>query len=77
VALAVAAAPLVLLAVALLDGALLALVAEALFVLLGADDPPELHAASSAAAVTAIPGVSQYLRLSVIAMYLRLITSLG
>jgi hypothetical protein len=33
--------------------------------------PPELQAASSAAAVTAIPGASKCLRLSVIAYYLR------
>ncbi|HTR91124.1 MAG TPA: hypothetical protein VMI73_05215 [Trebonia sp.] len=60
----------VLLAAALLAGVLLAGV-------LGVEELPELQAASSAAAVTAIPDVSQYFRLSVIAIYLRRIPSLG
>ncbi len=72
------------LAAAELAGALLAaavLAALLAWVLLagvlGAEELPELQAASSAAAVTAIPGVSQYFRFSVIASYLRRIPSLG
>ena len=53
-------------AAALLAGVLLA--GAELAGVLGAEEPPEPQAASSAAAVTAIPGVSQYFRLSVIAI---------
>ena len=56
-------------AAALLAGALATLLLAAVLLagVLVLEEPPELHAASSPAAVTAIPGTSQYFCLSVIA----------